>query len=311
VAIVTALQVEYEAVRDRLTAWAPAPPHPQFTNLFGWVTGTMPRLDGTGSYRVVVAVAGESGNLRTEHATTRTIDRWRPRYLVFSGIAGGLRKTPDDTLTHGDVVISQTIWHYEYQKIVDGRHAPRGRDTFAADPGLVNAARAFDSPSGDWRNCGVPAPRPGHVPKAVLGVIGSGEKVIDDLDLPFVQAVRSFMPDVQAVEMEAAGACMAIQFAHAENKGVGFLMVRGISDMPKHAEVAPKAKDRVKRTMKAILDGDFGAIFDAFSSTAGTVNSGGAGTTIRDNWKPYASAIAAHFITRLIASGHWPEGPRR
>src|SRR6185369_10933893 len=127
-----------------------------------------------------------------------------------------LHKSAEDTLAHGDVVVSETIWHYEYQKIVDGKHAPRDRDTFGADPGLVNAARVFNSASKAWRDCGVRAPISKHVPKLVLGMIGSGEKVIDDLQLPFVQAIRAFEPNLQAVEMEAAGACMAIKFAHAE-----------------------------------------------------------------------------------------------
>ena len=299
IAIITALHIEYEAVRDRLTGWTPAPPHIDYPNIYAWSVGTIPRSDGKGTYRVVVAWAGDSGNLRTLHATTRTIDRWRPRYVLFSGIAGGLHRNADDDLKHGDVVVSQTIWHYEYQKVVDGKHVPRARDTFQADDGLVSAARAFDSASTVWKRCGVTPPIASHVPKLVPGMIGSGEKVIDDLAPPFVRAVRAFKPELQAVEMEAAGAAMAIERAHDEGRGVGFVMVRGISDMPK------PPPPPLRTVFKSLLTRDAAPLRELVSATARV----GAGTATRDNWKPYASAISASFITRLIASGWWPVGP--
>jgi hypothetical protein len=54
-------------------------------------------------------------------------------------------------------------------------------------------------------------------------------------------------------------------------KALGFMMVRGISDMP------------------------------------GTT---GSGTQERDAWKAYASALAASFVARWIASSWWPTVPR-
>ena len=306
VAIITALLAEYEAVRDRLTGWTPAPPNDEYPNIYAWTIGTIPCSNGSGSYRVVVACAGDSGNLRTLHATTRTIDRWHPRYVLFSGIAGGLRRNGGDMLSHGDVVVSQTIWYYEYQKIVDGQHVPRARDTFAADAGLVSAARAFDSASKAWRVCGVVPPDAEHVPRMVPGMIGSGEKVIDDLEPLFVEAVRNFKPELQAVEMEAAGAAMAIERAHHEGRAVGFMMVRGISDMPKEPEPASP----LRAAAAALLCGNLGASLRLLQRNTG-IGQRGDGTTTRDNWKPYASAISANFITGLVGSGWWPVGPRQ
>ena len=230
VAIVTALKEEYEAVRKRLTDCHEVTSDAgQYTNLYGWITGTIHKADGSGDYRVVLAWAGHSGNLRTLITTKSTIDRWHPRYVLFSGIAGGLKK---DTLRQGDVVVSQTIWYYEYGKVSDGKLKPRHRDSFRVDVGLLSAASAFDSATSDWKQCGLPSPSSGPEPKLVVGMIGSGEKVIDDLGPDFVRAILDARPELQAIEMEAAGACVAIEAALSEGKQVGFLMVRGISDMP-------------------------------------------------------------------------------
>ena len=101
--------------------------------------------------------------------------------------------------------------------------------------------------------------------------------MVDDLEPAFVQAILQARPELQAVEMEAAGAAFAIEQARDEGKSVGFIMVRGISDTPRAAASVPAA---------------------------------GAGTGERDAWKLYASAIAASFVTRWIASACWPTSPR-
>jgi nucleoside phosphorylase/tetratricopeptide (TPR) repeat protein len=272
IAIITALEEEYTAVRERLTDWREVVADGgQYPNVYGWVTGKIPKADGTGAYRVVVAWAGSSGNVRTAITTLKTIDRWQPRYLLFCGIAGGL---PKEALRQGDLVLSQSVWYYEYGKVDQGTFKPRHRDSFRVDPGLLSSARTFNSANAAWKRCGVVPPASEHDPKLVVGMIGSGEKVIDDRAPDFVRAVLEERPELRAIEMEAAGACQAVETANAEGKQVGFLMVRGISDMP----------------------------------GAGS-HAAAAGTTVRDNWKPYVCALAAHFIVSWVAAS-WPALPR-
>ena len=291
VAIITVLEEEYEAVRNLLSDWATVPPDGgQYPNVYGWITGTIPKADGKGAYRVVVALAGSSGNIRTFSTTRQTINRWQPRYVLLSGIAGGL---PKEGLRQGDIVVSQQVWHYEYAKIVDGELRPRHRDSFRVDGGLLNSARAFKIASTGWKRCKVRPPEEGHEPKMVTGLFASGEKVIDDIDPPYVQAILRERPDSQAIEMEGAGACMAVEQAHDEGKGIGFLMVRGISDMPTGA-----SGSRPSRIARALG-------LDRFMPRRSASTSG---TRPRDSWKPYASAIAANFIVMWIATS-WPVLP--
>jgi nucleoside phosphorylase len=307
VAIVTALWDEYSAVHRLLTDPQPVPPEAvRFPNHYAWVTGRVPKADGSGSLRVVLAWAGQSGNAKTHRVTGRTIDQWRPRYLLFSGIAGGLYR---EALTHGDVVLSNSIWYYEHGKIDDGRYNPRHRDTFRVDQGLLTQGQAFARTRTEWKDCDAAPYVAGHQPKMVPGLIGSGEKVVDDLKPAFVQAVLKARPELQAVEMEAAGACEAIEQAHDEGVTVGFLMVRGVTDMPQQTptDEGERKPSLLLRAVTPILN-KYG--WQRSAPLPKKEDDHGAGTAVRDGWKPYACAISARFVVTWLASAYWPVQPR-
>ena len=86
IAIITVIDEEYAAV-DRLLR---EPKYVQGTVdapiRYGWETGWIDRVDGTGSYRVVLALVGRAGNVTASQATIATVDRWDPRYVVLVGI---------------------------------------------------------------------------------------------------------------------------------------------------------------------------------------------------------------------------------
>lgn len=293
IAIITVLKQEYEAVRDILDKnWKIVPADHQYPSpLYGWITGTIPKADGTGAYRVVLACAWASGNLRTFSTTQQTIDRWRPRYVLLSGIAGGL---PRERLAQGDLVIANQIWYYEYMKLAAGQFRPRYRDTYNVDEVLLNSAQTYESAHSAWKLCKEKPPRTNHVPKMVVGLFVSGEKVIDDLDLPYVRSITKARPESQAIEMEGAGACAAVERAQGEGRVVGFLMLRGISDMPAGAS--------------GWLTTSLGKLLPA-GLLPRRKNAASSGTDERDSWKLYASAIAAQFIASWVGSA-WPQPPR-
>ena len=105
-------------------------------------------------------------------------------------------------------------------------------------------------------------------PKVLIGQIASGDQVVDDPTNVFFNSVRKAFPNIQAVEMEGVGAEMAIEQAQSLGKTVGFLMIRGISDMPR----PPRSK----------------------SESRGTVE--------RETWKDYASNTAAAFVVSYISN---------
>jgi len=254
-AVITVLPEEYQAVVACLDIHQHVRGSAASPNIYSWEMGTVGA--GNLNYTVVVALAGEPTNQVGAIVTRATIERFNPRYVVLVGIAGGLAA---DGQEHGDVVISKSIYGYEYGK-VSGGFQPRPNFSHRADQGIMNAASAFIAAGSNWW-IGIKAvpPRAKQRVGARLGDVASGNKVVDDVDDSFFAAVLRAWPKLLAVEMEGAGAAIAIEAAQAMGRQVGFAMIRAISDMP---------GTRV-------------------------------GTAERDAWKPYAAEAAARFLFAVL-----------
>jgi nucleoside phosphorylase len=190
------------------------------------------------------------------------------------GIAGGF---PLDGLQAGNVVFSDTIYGYEYGKLEAKVFEPRHNLVYRSDLGLFTSASSLASKTHVWANQlelpdGTPA-------RALPGYIASGDKVVDDPDVEFFKQVRESWPKLHAVEMEGVGAATAIEQAQAMGQSVGFLMIRGISDMPRTEEVSDATR------------------------TSGAESSKIGGTKERDTWKRPAADAAAAFSLTLISNG--------
>lgn len=167
-------------------------------------------------------------------------------------------------LQQGDVVIADLIHGYEYGKIDEG-FLPRDDWTYRTNHSILTKAKSY-ALSQDWLKFkqAIPPTNMHISPKVIFGEIASGEKVIDNPNDPFFARVLKRWPKVVAVEMEAAGVGNAME----NIKGIlttnadGFTMIRGISDLPLSAR----------------------------------------GTNVRDDWKPYASDMAAAFAIGLISN---------
>lgn len=281
IAILTVIPEEYEAVIASLLSYgcsvAHDPGSATVPNLFGWVTGDLAGAGGQ-VYRVVVGVVGKPGPGRMASAVTATYARYKPQYVLIVGIAGGL---PQDQLAKGDVAISGVIYDYEYGKVATN-FQPRMDFTYQADQTLLTSAVSLHARDKSWamRDRQMRPDGGDIVPKLLPGAIASGGKVVDDATNDFFAAVLKTWPKLLAVEMEGAGAAAAIETAKAAKQKVGFLMVRGISDMPKLSDDAqpapvPHEGNRAER----------------------------------DKWKRYAATTAANFTVHWISRA-WPLAPR-
>ncbi len=279
--ILTVLHEEYQAVCSLLPDLKPMQGTPTASNLYAWKSGSLRNRLG-GSYQLAVGMLGRPGETGSALAVQDAIQRWRPRYIFFVGIAGGLKN-----LNKGDVIIADIIFPYEYGKL-EKRFLPRPDRTEQTDQALLTSALAYIK-NHRWEDFHMPDPPSPTQPKITQGVVASGEKVIDDPTNEFFEAVLEANPRLSAVEMEGAGAASAIEQAQARGDSVGFMMVRGISDLP--------------RGTQAEVPG---------LSAAGTVPAE-RGTAERDRWKQYAAAAAAAFLVGWIRDGLpvAPTAPRR
>ena len=233
-AIVTVIAAEYDAVLRHMDRTYPL--STSDVNAFAWVGAELDRAGGQRPLRLVVGMAGEAGTTSGALAVYGSAVRWDPGVLILAGIAGGL----EPAVKRGDVVVSRSVWGYEYGSI-DATFNPRFDWTFQPHPGLVEAALAYTGP---WQNEIVAEKPVADVSPALrTGLTASGNKVIETQDSVFARTILGLAPDTASVEMEAAGAFAAAELLAETSTPV--LMVRGISDIPNpRSEVLGDKRDR-------------------------------------------------------------------
>lgn len=222
-AIVTALQVERDAVRDRIEDYEvinePADP---YTYYRGKVS--IPGSDA--SYRVVVVQLLDPGNVEAGIAATRVVQRWNPRNVLMVGIAGGVGKAG---VRLGDVVVARNVYYYEPAKDTPEGEQPRA-DEYFSDMLLWGRARSYEA--AEWRDeveVDPPTDHAGFIPQVHFGTIASGERVV--ANQATLDALRQRSPKLLAVAMEGAGVARAAAVARSN-----FLEVRGVSDLADQAK---------------------------------------------------------------------------
>ncbi|PZM96881.1 MAG: purine phosphorylase [Actinobacteria bacterium] len=207
IVILTALNVEYEAVRRRLTGIR-LHRHPAGTRFeVGW-------LDD-GSCRVALGIVGK-GNHPAAVLAERAIAEFSPAAVLFVGVAGAL--WPNIQL--GDVVVASQIYAYHGGTSEDDGLKARPRVwEIAHDAGQIaqHVARR-----GEWAKDLPGSP----TPTVHFGPIAAGEVVHDSVVSDQARWVRQHYNDALAIEMEAAGVAQA---GHL-NRSLPVVVVRGISD---------------------------------------------------------------------------------
>lgn len=207
VVMLTALNVEYEAVREKLTD----PRVHRHTKGTRFEVGT---LSGT-TARVALALVGK-GNHAAAVLAERAIDEFSPVAVLFVGVAGALRPS----IALGDVVVATHVYAYH--------------GGTSEDDGLKARPRVWEIPHGpsqiahhlarigDWTS---PLPPDAPRPRAHFGAVAAGEVVQDSRISLEAQWIRQHYNDAFAIEMEAAGVAQA---GHLNGSPV--VIVRGISD---------------------------------------------------------------------------------
>lgn len=205
VVILTALDLEYEAVRDRLSGLA----------VRRHAAGTRFEVGriGQDGPRVALGLVG-MGNHLSAVLAERAIAEFRPSAVLFVGVAGGLKPS----VALGDVVVARKIYAYHGGTSEDDglKARPKAWEIpHEADQIAHHVARV-----GEWRR-DLP-----DAPNIHFGAIAAGEVVQDSAISAQAQWIRQHYNDAVAIEMEAAGVAQA---GHL-NRALPVVVVRGISD---------------------------------------------------------------------------------
>jgi nucleoside phosphorylase len=220
--IVTALPEERDAVLARLPGARQLPPTVQDIRVYFSADLPVTSPGGvSGSYKVVVASLVNMGRVEAAHTTGDAIRRWRPRYVLLVGIAGGVSA---NGVRLGDLLLSDQVVDYELQQLTD--RGPQVRwQVHRADPRLLGFVTTLKE--ADWLPL-VQTPPPGEgSPTLHRGPIATGDKVVANQLLKKYRR-RDVWPKLIGVEMEAGGVAGA---AFQAAQPPGFFMIRGVSDL--------------------------------------------------------------------------------
>ncbi|MFC5833634.1 purine phosphorylase [Nonomuraea insulae] len=226
IVILTALDLEYQAVRRHLTDLR-VHRHTAGTRFeLGCIAG-----DG---HRVALGLVGK-GNHPSAVIAERAIAEFSPSALLFVGVAGALWSG----IGLGDVVVATHVYAYHGGTSEDDGLKARPR-VWEIDHESDQIARHLYRTETWTRRL----PAGAAVPALRFGPIAAGEVVQDSAISAHAQWVRQTYNDALAIEMESAGVAQA---AH-HNRSLPMAVVRGISD---HADGNKTATDGLNWQPKA------------------------------------------------------------
>ncbi len=219
VVILTAIKEEYAAVRSHLDS--------ETINVIRkdsilYEQGIF-KHEGRDVAKVIIKECGPK-NPGTAQETQRAITNFRPQYIFFVGIAGS-RKPQDFGL--GDVIFPENVHYYEGGKSELNSFLARPDDVKPTHA-LCDLAR-IEQHKDDWKKL-----IKGDLERDVsfgVGVIASGEKVVEHYDSAVGKILATHYGDAACVAMEEYGFLNAVRRQGVEYATMMAGVVRGVSDI--------------------------------------------------------------------------------
>ncbi|WP_327255092.1 phosphorylase family protein [Streptomyces sp. NBC_01244] len=222
VLVLTALPLEYAAVRAQLEQWQELV-HPDGTRV------ERGRLPGT-PWHVAIGELGV-GEGRAASLTTGLVNWLNPEAVFFVGIAASVK----DDVGIGDVVVSTRVYE------VHGGRTPEG---FPVRPKPLGGSRALEQ---SVRS----AVRDMPDVRAHFRPIATGDAALADPESEISRFIRRNHNDVVAIDMEGSGPAHAADL----NGPLDVVVIRGISDHADaaHKSAAPGAQERAAERAASLM----------------------------------------------------------
>lgn len=217
VVILTAIKEEYLAIRDHLNDISDSD-----KNDTTYETGFF-KFNEKKIAKVIIRECGAK-NTNAAQETERAINHFKPDMILFVGIAGS-RKPTDFAL--GDVIIPEKIYSYEGGKSEKDSFLSRPDNALMSYPLLEKAKKERNKD--DWKVL-VKGFDSSKV-KADIGIIASGEQVVEHYSSEIGEILSKHFNDTSAVEMEGFGFGRAANRQGRETNNILFGVIRGISDI--------------------------------------------------------------------------------
>ncbi|MFF5670519.1 phosphorylase family protein [Streptomyces hygroscopicus] len=212
VVVLTALEVEYRAVRAHLEEPRPAPAE----------RGALFELgvfrDGPAERTIAIHMTGP-GNPGAAASVERAAALFAPRAVLFVGVAGGVKD-----VALGDVVAADAVYDYETGKDTETGFLPRQK-TYQSAYGLVQLARLVAA--GDAWQRRIPPGDGAPRPRAHVKPLAAGGRVVAHHRSDVGRRLAAGAGDALAVDMEGFGFLAGAYV----NQHLDALVIRGVSDL--------------------------------------------------------------------------------
>ncbi|MFE1972715.1 phosphorylase family protein [Streptomyces hygroscopicus] len=212
VVVLTALEVEYRAIRAHLEEPRPAPAE----------RGALFELgvfrDGPAERTVAIHMTGP-GNPGAAASVERAAALFAPRAVLFVGVAGGVKD-----VALGDVVAADAVYDYETGKDTETGFLPRQK-TYQSAYGLVQLARLVAA--GDAWQRRIPPGDGAPRPRAHVKPLAAGGRVVAHHRSDVGRRLAAGAGDALAVDMEGFGFLAGAYV----NQHLDALVIRGVSDL--------------------------------------------------------------------------------
>ncbi|WP_420386630.1 hypothetical protein [Roseivirga sp.] len=223
VVILTAIKEEYQAVREHLTKIVDA--DMDSTTYEGGVF----EYQGKTIANVIIRECGARNTTASQEAE-RAIKNFNPDLILFVGIAGS-RKPNDFRI--GDVIFPDKVYYYEGGKASEKSFKARP-DAVSPSFDLIEKAKK-ERNKDDWNS--LIKGEYDSTPNADIGIIASGEQLIDHYDSEVGKIITDHYNDSSVVEMEGYGFLKAVQRQGKGAQNTLYGIVRGISDILEREEL--------------------------------------------------------------------------
>lgn len=191
---------------------------------------TYRNLLGPDLYDVIAARSTDRGNVPMSTLVSNVVERFRPEFIILSGIAGGVRGRDDVEL--GDVVVADHVDWYEMRKLAGGESKVRKQALDHPSSYLRDAIVSTVERNRTWAGkVSTDRPKPGTV-KMIEGNIIAGDKVLGDAENAYQREIMTEFDKALAVDMESYGLGRAVYDCRGTRRyNLGYMVVRGISDL--------------------------------------------------------------------------------
>jgi len=220
VAVITIVDEEYDAVRA--------------IGGFGDFASDTPYLFRTKTdgnhFDVILAKSADRSNTPCTELVADLSERFRPEFIILSGIAGGIGDR--DGVALGDVIVADHVEGYEMRKLSEGRDVTRRMAIDHPSVFLRETIAHRVRHSDDWKTrIAVERPVEG-TPKVVIGNLIAGEKILGDGENAYQRQILQEFDKAVAVDMESHGLARGVYSARGiRHYNLNYLVVRGVSDL--------------------------------------------------------------------------------